>query len=134
VPVEGIYKVDWLLPVNLPRDSCDNVLNADKYLKDLDIRLSFSKVSACYVTKLCIVSNSLLLTFFLMSYPKVASLAGTLNQFSAYIRNTNPAIFLLKSDGADHFSSSQSGLRPCQYFSHFLTSKILINSHLHCCQ
>lgn len=51
---KGIYKVDWLLPLNLPWDSCDNVLNADKDLEDLDIRLAFRKVSACYGTFLYI--------------------------------------------------------------------------------
>jgi hypothetical protein len=54
VSAKGIYKVDWLLPLNLPWDSCDNVLNADKDLEDLDIRLAFRKVSACYGTFLYI--------------------------------------------------------------------------------
>jgi hypothetical protein len=121
-------------------------LDADKYLEDLDIRFAFSRVRACPVTFLCILNNYLPLTLFLPSHPEAASLAGyhftyvsetqerarsptlklapTLNQFSAYIRNRNPAIFLLKSDGADYFSSSQSELRPCQCISQLLAPMI----------
>jgi len=51
-------------------------------------------------------------------------LVPILSQFFAYNRNTNPAIFLLKSDGGDHSFSNQSALQPCQYFSRLCFSGV----------
>ena len=49
---EGIYKINWLLPINLPWNSSNNILNTDKYLEDLNICLAVCDVSASY-TRLC---------------------------------------------------------------------------------
>lgn len=46
---KGIYEINGWLPVNLSWNSSDNILNADKYLEDLDIRLAFHKVGVCYL-------------------------------------------------------------------------------------
>ena len=40
-----IYKVNWLLPFNLPRDPGNNILDVENYLEDLDIRLAVNRVS-----------------------------------------------------------------------------------------
>lgn len=57
VSSQCIYKVDWLLPLDLSWDSCNNVLKVKNYSKDLDVLLAIKIISICYfiLSATCII-------------------------------------------------------------------------------